>query len=52
MEATYVAPITTWLTLQPDIQLVLNPGAGIPGPFGRMPLADAIVIGTRATIKL
>jgi len=46
-----VAPITTWLTLQPDIQLVLNPGAGIPGPFGRMPLADAIVIGTRATIK-
>lgn len=51
VEATYLAPITKWLTLQPDIQLVRNPGAGIPGPFGRMPLADAIVIGTRATIK-
>jgi len=51
VEATYVGKITNWLTLQPDLQLILNPGAGIPGPFGRMKLADAIVIGTRATIK-
>src|SRR6266853_7594 len=51
VEATYTAPITSYLTLQPDIQLVLNPGAGIPGPFGRRSLADAVVIGTRATIK-
>ena len=51
VEATYQAAITNWLTLQPDIQLILNPGAGIPGPFGPKPLADAIVIGTRATIK-
>ncbi len=51
VEATYTAPITSYLTLQPDIQLVLNPGAGIPGPFGRRRLADAVVIGTRATIK-
>jgi porin len=51
VEATYTAPITSYLTLQPDIQLLLNPGAGIPGAFGRRSLADAIVIGTRATIK-
>jgi porin len=51
VEATYTAPITSYLTLQPDIQLVINPGAGIPGPFGRRTLADALVIGTRATIK-
>jgi porin len=50
-EATYTAPITSYLTLQPDLQLILNPGAGIPGPFGRRALADAVVIGTRATIK-
>jgi porin len=51
VEATYTAPITSYLTLQPDIQLVLNPGAGIPGPFGRRTLATALVIGTRATFK-
>ena len=51
VEATYTAPITSYLTLQPDIQLVLNAGAGIPGPFGRRTLATAIVIGTRATVK-
>jgi len=39
-------------TLQPDLRLVVNPGAGIPGPFGRTPLADAVVIGVRVTSKL
>jgi porin len=52
VEATYLAPVNDWLTLQPDAQLVLNPGAGIPGGFGRAPLADAFVIGVRMTIKL
>ncbi len=51
VEATYQAPVTDWLTLQPDIQLVINPGAGIPGPFARTPLADAVEIGVRATVK-
>jgi porin len=52
LEATYTAPVTGWLTLQPDAQLVINPGAGIPGSFGRAPLADALVIGVRVTIRL
>jgi porin len=51
VEITYLAPITSRLTLQPDVQIVVNPGAGVPGPFGRTPLADAVVIGMRATFK-
>jgi porin len=52
IEATYQAPVTKWLTLQPDAQLVLNPNAGIPNSFGRIPHSPAFVIGLRATIKL
>ena len=26
LELTYRAPVTDWLTLQPDIQYVINPG--------------------------
>ncbi len=52
IEATYKAQITNWLTLQPDAQLVLNPNAHIPGPFGSKPPPNALVIGVRATINL
>jgi porin len=51
-EATYQAPITSWLSVQPDAQFIINPGAGIPGSFGRRPLANALVLGLRATIKM
>jgi porin len=52
LEATYEAPVTNWLTLQPDIQYVINPNAGIPNNFGNAPLPNALVIGMRATIRL
>lgn len=52
IEATYAAPVTDWLTLQPDIQYVLNPNAGIPNNFANTPLPNALVIGMRATIRL
>ena len=52
IEATYSAKVTDWLTLQPDIQYVINPNAGIPNNFGNVPLSNAFVIGMRATIKL
>lgn len=53
IEATYQMPVTDWLTMQPDAQLVLNPGAGIPGPFGRVPsLAPSFVLGLRVTLRL
>jgi porin len=52
VEATYQTPVTDWLTLQPDVQLVINPGAGIPGPFGSRPLPNSFTIGMRATLRL
>jgi len=52
IEATYKARLSDWLTLQPDAQLVLNPNAHIPGPFGVKPLPNALVVGVRATVSL
>jgi porin len=52
LELTYQAPVTGWLTLQPDLQYVINPNAGIPNTFSIHPLSNALVIGTRLTIKL
>lgn len=43
VEATYELQVTPWFELQPDIQLVLQPG-------GSTALADALVIGLSATI--
>ena len=43
VEATYRAPVTDWLTLQPDLQYVINPG-------GRPALGNALILGFRAEI--
>jgi porin len=51
VEATYKVQIGDRLTLQPDAQFVLNPNAHIPGLFGPKPLANALVIGVRATVR-
>jgi porin len=40
LELTYRFPVTPWLTLQPDLQYVVNPG-------GNSALDDALVIGLR-----
>jgi porin len=50
VEATYRAQFAPWLILQPDLQYVVNPGAGIPTPRSSAPLKNALVIGTRLTI--
>ncbi len=50
IEATYVIQATPWFAVQPDLQVVINPGAGIPSSFSSTPLKDAVVIGTHATI--
>jgi porin len=52
IEATYQAPITNWLTLQPDMQYVINPNVGIPNNFGSGPKPNALVIGMRITLRL
>ncbi len=51
IEATYQAQINRWWQVQPDIQYVINPGAGIPDPAepGRR-LANELVVGVRGVI--
>lgn len=51
-EATYQAQVVPGFTLQPDLQYVVRPGGGIPNPLrvGYRPIADAAVVGIRATI--
>ncbi len=44
VEANYELPVTDWLTLQPNVQRVCNPG-------GDAPLDDAWVVGTRLVIS-
>ena len=51
VEATYQRQMRPWWQLQPDIQYVLNPGAGIPDP--NMPtrrIRNELVIGLRTNI--
>lgn len=50
LEATYLCQVLPWWALQPDLQIVVNPGANIPSTFGREPLKNAVIAGVRATI--
>jgi porin len=43
LEFTYQSQVTKWLTLQPDRQFIINPGA-------TKDLNNALVIGARAAI--
>lgn len=45
IEATYRAEIREFITLQPDVQYILNPGAATDVP-------DAVVVGVRMEISL
>ncbi len=50
-ELSYVAQIAPWLTVQPDLQYVLQPGGNVPDPSdpGRI-VGDALVIGVRTSM--
>ncbi|HVY13773.1 MAG TPA: carbohydrate porin [Rhodopila sp.] len=51
LELTYQAPITPWLTLQPDFQYVFHPGGGLPQANDpTQALNDAAIFGLRGTI--
>ena len=50
IEATYLVQATPWLTLQPDLQLVLNPGAGLLRPAGAKALGTAVVGGFHVAV--
>ncbi len=49
IELTYQAQVTPWLQLQPDVQYVVNPGAGLQNPDGTAHiLRNEFVAGIRA----
>ena len=50
IEATYRCRLTPWLKVQPDVQYVVNPGAGIPTAQNTAPLKNALVLGIRVTV--
>ena len=53
VELTYQYQIAPWWILQPDMQYVVNPGAGVPSTVSNghaLPLKNAIAAGVRATI--
>ena len=51
LELTYQAPVTPWLTLQPDFQYVFNPGGGIVSSADpSRKIGSATVFGLRGVI--
>jgi len=53
LEATYQFQIARWWTLQPDVQYVINPGAGLPTPATGnrpVPLRNAWIVGLHGSV--
>jgi porin len=50
IEVTYQLQLAPWWQIQPDLQIVLNPLAGIPPTPGGRPLSTAMVSGVRTVI--
>jgi porin len=52
IEATYQYQVTPWWQLQPDVQYVIRPGAGIPNPLdpNNKLIGNELVLGLRTTI--
>lgn len=50
LEATYLYQATPWLAVQPDLQVVINPSAGIPSPVSPVPLKNDLIGGVRVTV--
>lgn len=50
-EVSYIAHITPWWTIQPDLQYIVRPGGNVPDPLdpGRT-VGNAFLIGARTTI--
>jgi porin len=52
IELNYLAQVTPWLTVQPDIQYIVHPGGLVPNPNDPSggTTKDAFVLGIRTTI--
>lgn len=52
IEMTYQYQVTPWLQLQPDVQYVFNPGAGVADPNDPLQrIKNELVLGVRANIS-
>jgi porin len=51
VEATYNAQLAPWLKIQPDLQYVVNPGAGIVSTDSPAPLKNDLIFGVRVTVN-
>jgi porin len=53
VEATYQYQVRPWMQLQPDVQYIVNPGAGIVDPNNaNRRVGNEFVIGLRANILI
>ena len=50
IEMMYQPQLAPWLTVQPDLQYIVNPGGGVLNPDGTL-RKNAWVIGVRSTIN-
>jgi porin len=51
VELTYQCQVAPWWIVQPDLQYIFNPGAGIPDPVQPVRrIADELVLGVRTII--
>ncbi len=50
IELTYQYQLKPWIQIQPDLQYVINPGAGVANEAGRQ-LKNELVIGVRTNIS-
>ena len=48
LELNYLAQLTPWWTLQPDLQYIVNPGGKVPHPVTNAEVDDAFVVGLRS----
>jgi porin len=50
-ELSYLAQVTQWWTLQPDLQFIVHPGANVPQPGNPThAVSNAFVIGLRSAV--
>lgn len=51
-ELSYIAQLTPWWSLQPDVQYIVRPGGNVPDPNNAAAtVQNAFVIGVRSSIK-
>jgi porin len=51
-ELTYIAQVAPWWSIQPDLQYIVRPGGGVPGPNDpSRTVGNALVAGVRSVIN-